>query len=94
MRDTRNDPADPERGVRTAANRWRGGERQWAEGGSDALRLALRGRDPFADEATRVAFVDQTMAIFLAVAAGQRYDGTDTDALRDIAARLDMEDAE
>lgn len=83
-----------EKGLEAAAKTWRGSERSWSEGGGDALRLALRGRDPFSDEATRVAFVDQTMAIYLAVAAGQRYDGTDLDTLREIAAGLDMEDAE
>jgi exodeoxyribonuclease V gamma subunit len=36
-------------GVRDAANQWRGNFRGWAEGQSEALRLALRGRDPFAN---------------------------------------------
>jgi len=83
-----------ERGLDAAARTWRGRDGGFSEGGGEALRLALRGRDPFADEATRVAFMDQTMAIFLAVAAGQRYGGTDADALREIAAGLDMDDAE
>ncbi|MET0328062.1 MAG: exodeoxyribonuclease V subunit gamma [Luteimonas sp.] len=83
-----------ERGLDAAAKKGRGSDRSWGEGNGEALRLALRDRDPFTDAATRVAFVDQTMAIFLAVAAGQRYDGTDPDALRALAAGLDMEDAE
>ena len=83
-----------EKGLEAAARTWRGSDRGWSEGGGEALRLALRGRDPFSDEATRVAFVEQTMTIYLAVAAGQRYDGTDLDAMQAIAAGLDMEDDE
>ena len=42
--------ATPERGMQAAARTWRGGGNGgWAEGAGDALRLALRGRDPFAD---------------------------------------------
>src|SRR3546814_2730520 len=61
---------------------------------SDLLRLALRGRDPFTDEATQVEFVDLAMVIYSAVVAGMTYAGTDLAALRDIAAALDVEDAE
>ena len=63
--------ADAERGVRNAANRWRGGERQWAEGDSEALRLALRGRDPFASEAALEEFAELAFVIFGAVTAGE-----------------------
>ena len=62
---------DAERGLRNAANRWRGGEKQWAEGDSDALRLALRGRDPFADAAARDAFAELAYVIYGAVTAGE-----------------------
>ncbi|MBJ7575417.1 exodeoxyribonuclease V subunit gamma [Luteimonas sp. MC1828] len=83
-----------ERGLDLAARRWHGSDRSWGEGTGEALRLALRGRDPFSDEATQVAFVDLAMAIYSAVVAGKVYAGTDLGALRDIAAKLDLEDAE
>ena len=63
--------ADPEHGLRNAASRWRGGEKQWAEGGSAALQLALRGRDPFADAVTRDEFVRLAFEVFGAVTAGE-----------------------
>ncbi|GGK16756.1 exodeoxyribonuclease V subunit gamma [Luteimonas terricola] len=83
-----------ERGLDLAAKRWHGSDRSWGEGTGEALRLALRGRDPFTDEATQVAFVDLAMAIYSAVVSGEVYAGTDLGALRDIAAALDLEDAE
>jgi exodeoxyribonuclease V gamma subunit len=83
-----------ERGLNAAMKKWAGSDRAWGEGQGEALRLALRGREPFTDEATRVAFVDQTMTIFSAVVSGQLYQGTDLDALREIAADLDVEDSE
>jgi exodeoxyribonuclease V gamma subunit len=63
--------ATPERGVRAAANRWRGSARSWAEGDGEALRLVLRGRDPFADAAALQEFADTTFAIYGAVMHGQ-----------------------
>ncbi len=83
-----------ERGLQKAAQRWRGSDRSWGEGSGEALRLALRGRDPFDDEATQVAFVDLAMCIYSAVTSGNVYGGTDAAALRDIVAGLDLEDAE
>ena len=83
-----------ERGLDLAARRWRGSDRSWGEGSGEALRLALRGRDPFADEATGVAFVDLALAIYSAVVDGRIHPGTDLAALRAFAAALDMEDAE
>ncbi len=59
-----------ERGVRKAAARWRGSDRSWAEGDSEALRLALRGRDPFADAATLQQFTDLAFTIYGAVTRG------------------------
>ena len=55
---------------------------------------ALVFRDLHLDDATQVAFVDLAMAIYSAVVTGQVYGGTDLAALRDIAAKLDLEDAE
>ncbi|WP_149195618.1 exodeoxyribonuclease V subunit gamma [Luteimonas suaedae] len=83
-----------EKGLDAAAKKWRGSDRSWGEGNTEALRLALRGRDPFTDEATQIAFVDQTMTIFGALVFGTGYGGTDAAALHAIAADLDVEDAE
>jgi len=83
-----------ERGLQLAASRWYGSERSWAEGQGEALRLAMRGRDPFTDEATQVAFVDQAMSIYNAVVNGVLYGGVDVGALRQLAADLDLEQAE
>jgi exodeoxyribonuclease V gamma subunit len=59
-----------ERGLRDAAKKWRGGERQWAEGDSESLRLALRGHDPFADAATADEFARIAGIVFGAVTKG------------------------
>ena len=83
-----------EPGLQKAAARWFGSERSWAEGNGEALRLALRGRDLFTDESTRVAFVDLAMTIYSAVTTGTVYGGTDLDALRAIAAGIEAEDME
>ena len=56
--------ADLEPGLRKAAARWRGSERSWAEGEGEALRLALRGRDPFSDAASLREFVRLSLAIY------------------------------
>ena len=57
--------------MQQAANRWRGNQRQWAEGDSEALRLALRGRDPFADAAALEEFAGLVFVIFGAVTRGE-----------------------
>lgn len=71
-----NEP-DPRRGITEAAKKWRGGYKGWAEGDSEALRLALRGRDPFADIEALRDFVRVTRTVFGAVTAGRvdTYDG-------------------
>lgn len=61
----------PERGLQDAAKKWRGGERQWAEGDGDALRLALRGRDPFADADAQREFARIAGIVFGAVTRGE-----------------------
>ncbi len=83
---------DLEKGLKAAAGKWYGSERSWAEGEGEALRLALRGRDPFADPATRLRFVDLAMAIYLAVTEGVVHAGTDADALHALAGAVEMED--
>ncbi|HSD15753.1 MAG TPA: exodeoxyribonuclease V subunit gamma [Thermomonas sp.] len=62
---------DVERGIRDAANRWRGSERQWAEGAGEALRLALRGRDPFADRQALQEFAELAFIVYGAVTRGE-----------------------
>ncbi|HET7126736.1 MAG TPA: exodeoxyribonuclease V subunit gamma, partial [Lysobacter sp.] len=59
-----------ERGLRNAAKKWRGSEHGWAEGDSDAIRLALRGRDPFADAAGAEEFARTAGIVFGAVTRG------------------------
>ena len=62
---------DPARGVDKAAAKWRGsGNGGWAEGAGDALRLALRGRDPFADDAALRDFARLAGLVFGAVVHG------------------------
>jgi exodeoxyribonuclease V gamma subunit len=84
---------DMEAGLKEAAKKWCGSERSWSEGSGDALRLALRGCDPFTDDATRLRFADLSMSIYLAVTQGEVYAGTDPDALRALAPIFDAEDA-
>ncbi|MBP6798942.1 MAG: exodeoxyribonuclease V subunit gamma, partial [Luteimonas sp.] len=64
------DAATLERGLDKAANRWRGSGHVWAEGEGEALRLALRGRDPFADAASLREFARIAGLVFGAVTAG------------------------
>jgi exodeoxyribonuclease V gamma subunit len=85
---------DMGKGLEAAARKWHGGDFTWSEGSGEALRLALRGRDPFQDETLQHAFVDLSLRIFTAVVGGELYAGTDLAALREIAAVLDLEDAE
>ena len=62
---------DAARGVNEAASKWRGREGGWAERDSEALRLALRGRDPFADAAALEEFAGLAFVIFGAVTRGE-----------------------
>jgi exodeoxyribonuclease V gamma subunit len=63
--------ATPERGLQKASDRWRGNQGSWAEGDSEALRLALRGRDPFADAAAVEEFAEIAFVIYGAVTRGE-----------------------
>lgn len=65
------DADTPDRGVANARSRWRGHERGWAEGDGEALRLALRGRDPFADAAALREFAALAGVVFGAVTRGE-----------------------
>ena len=54
--------------MRNAAGKWRGsGNGGWAERDGEALQLALRGRDPFADEASLREFARIAGLVFGAV---------------------------
>ncbi|KLI99243.1 exodeoxyribonuclease V subunit gamma [Luteimonas sp. FCS-9] len=68
---------DPERALQAATARWRGGERQWGEGTGEAYRLALRGRDPFADPTLLQRFAQTSFAVFSAVERGDVHAGFD-----------------
>lgn len=65
----------PERGLREAAKIWHGGERQWSEGQGEALRLALRGRDPFADAESLRAFAETALQVYALVTTGHPHPG-------------------
>lgn len=60
-----------ERALAAAEARWHGGERQWGEGSGPALRLALRGHDPFADAARSERFGNIALEVFGAVMEGR-----------------------
>ena len=64
------DEEDIARGLRKAAARWRGSERGWREGDGDAIRLALRGRDPFADIGAMREFARVAGIVFGALTRG------------------------
>ncbi|KAF1694157.1 exodeoxyribonuclease V subunit gamma [Pseudoxanthomonas koreensis] len=81
------------RAVKQASAKWHGNGRGFAEGEDPALRLALRGRDPFADDAMLLRFADTTMVVFAAVVEGRVYEGVDAEALRGLADAWDAEDA-
>jgi exodeoxyribonuclease V gamma subunit len=57
-------------GLKKAAGKWRGNERGWAEGDIDAIRFALRGRDPFLDAASLHDFARISGIVFGAVTRG------------------------
>ena len=58
-------------GIGNAAKKWRGsGNGGWAEGSAEALRLALRGRDPFDSAEALRDFARVTGIVFGAVTNG------------------------
>ena len=84
-----------EKGAKAAAKKWHGGGRGFAEGDAPAIQVALRGRDPFADDAALLRFADVAMVVFSAVEEGEVYSGVDIEALRGLAAAIgDAEDGE
>ena len=67
------DAPTPERGRDAACKRWRGDPAQgrWGEGQAFAFRLALRGRDPFDDDALFASFVEANASILAPVLRGE-----------------------
>ncbi|MDX1549979.1 MAG: hypothetical protein R3278_05470, partial [Lysobacter spongiicola] len=61
---------DDGKGWAAAARQWQA-ERGFSEGGTDSARIALRGRDPFADEALGEDFRRIAGIVFDAVVAGR-----------------------
>jgi exodeoxyribonuclease V gamma subunit len=85
---------DPARAVNDAAKKWRGGGNGgFAEGESEALRLALRGRDPFADAASLHEFARIAGIVFGATRFGTPLPIELGDARAPDAAPDDGEDA-
>jgi exodeoxyribonuclease V gamma subunit len=60
----------PDKARDEAEARWRGSDRSWGEGNADAYQLALRGRDPFQDDASFDEFAMLTRMIYRAVCDG------------------------
>ncbi|WP_043739975.1 exodeoxyribonuclease V subunit gamma [Luteimonas sp. J29] len=81
--------------VAAARAQWHGGGNGgYAEGQGEAIGQVLRGRDPFADDALLLRFADLAMTVFLALRAGQVYQGVDADALAGLAARFEPEEGQ
>jgi exodeoxyribonuclease V gamma subunit len=59
--------ADPDAREKTAREKWHGSERSWGERDGEALQLALRGADPFADPATTNRFIHNSLLVFTAL---------------------------
>ncbi len=54
---------------------WHGGERRWGEASGDAVQLALRGRDPFADADSYQQLLHTSFVVFSAVREGRVFQG-------------------
>jgi len=63
--------AKPERRLEVARSRWHGSVRSWGEADSPALRLALRGRDPFASADSARQLVANSLRVFAALREGR-----------------------
>jgi len=53
------------------AKRWHGSERSWGEAQGEAIQLALRGQDPFKDEASFADLLHISRVVFSAVREGR-----------------------
>ena len=61
----------PDRQRSEAAKRWHGSDRSWGEAQGESIRLALRGQDPFADDAHYATLRRISMTVFTAVREGR-----------------------
>ena len=75
--------AKPEAALEKARKQWQGGHQSWGEGGGDAFRLTLRGRDLFDDDEVFRRFREVNARIFRALVEGIVFDGFVDDALAD-----------
>jgi exodeoxyribonuclease V gamma subunit len=67
----------PLRARKAARERWHGSNGGWAEGRSEALRLAMRGRDLFVDPQLWHRFEQASSTIFIALTEGRPARGDD-----------------
>ncbi|WDS35270.1 exodeoxyribonuclease V subunit gamma [Pseudoxanthomonas sp.] len=67
--------ADADKATKAAAAKWRGSDRAWGEGTAESYRLALRGRDPFADSTLLAQFANTSFAVYRAVMDGAIHTG-------------------
>jgi len=81
-------------GLKAAESKWRGSAYGFAESEGEALRVALRGRDPFGDDDTRLQFADTALSVLLAVTRGVVHTDVDADALMAFESDFDAEAAE
>lgn len=56
---------------KAAHARWYGGDYSWGEGRGEAVQLALRGADPFANQTTAHRFIHNSLLIFSALCEGK-----------------------
>lgn len=82
---------DADKATKAATAKWRGGDRQWGESTGDAYRLALRGRDPFADPALFRQFAGIAFTVFAAVEHGRVHTGFEDDRSFDVDADAEAE---
>ena len=78
--------------MKAATARWRGGDRRWGEGSGDAYRLALRGRDPFADPDSLHRFAEISYTVFAAVERGAIHAGFDDGRQFAVDAAIDADE--
>lgn len=67
----RGDEASDHAAWKSAREQWFGSDRQWGEVNSAAVQLALRGRDPFLDDADGARFRELATRVFDAVVHGR-----------------------
>ena len=65
-----NAPEDEDKRRTAAYTAWHGNDHAWGEATGEAMRLALRGRDPFADDGAYAELVDTSARVFAALCMG------------------------